>query len=566
VNRRIWIAGGLVLVAVVVTVLFLLRTRGQEHPATVAEAVNEVDAHPRPKDDWQPAVVDMAIYGGGQVRTGAASSARIELLEGLVRLSADSIFTVKRSATRQGKLVTTLFLQEGRLWAHLAPDQPHEFTVETGNAIAAVRDTRFSVRVADGETLLSVAEGEAVLTAQEQSVTVAALQQATAKPGRPPAPPEPMSDEERALWATEGEMPELAPPVVFVDSGQRLGDSLSLAVALGDVDGDGDIDAFVGNSRGDDQADKVWMNDGSGQFSDSGQRLGGSLTEAVALGDLDGDGDPDAFVGTGGPGWTNEVWLNDGAGTFSDSGQGLGDSISLAVALGDLDGDGDLDAFVGNDENDFGGQPKKVWLNDGTGAFSDSGQSLGASATFAVALEDLDGDGDLDAFVANGDDVCVADEVWLNDGMGTFSDTGQRLGGLCSHAMALGDVDGDGDVDAFVGAAAGVEASKVWLNDGAGNFSDSGQDLGGSHVAVVALGDLDGDGDLDAYLGTYSDANEVWLNDGAGNFSASDQSMGDSDSRGLALGDLDGDGYLDAFVGEFGWPDGQPNKVWLNGR
>jgi hypothetical protein len=156
--------------------------------------------------------VDMAIYGGGRVRTGAASSARIELLEGLVRLSADSIFTVKKSATRQGKLVTTLSLQEGRLWAHLAPGQPHEFTVETGSAVAAVRDTDFSVRVADGETLLSVAKGEVVLTAQEQSVTVAAREQTTVEPGQPPAPPEPMSDEERALWATEGEMPGLAPP------------------------------------------------------------------------------------------------------------------------------------------------------------------------------------------------------------------------------------------------------------------------------------------------------------------------------------------------------------------
>jgi hypothetical protein len=563
VNRRIWIAGGLVLVAVVVTVLFLLRTRGQEHPATVAEAVNKVDAHPRPKDDWRPAVVDMAIYGGGQVRTGAASSARIELLEGLVRLSADSIFTVKRSATRQGKLATTLFLQEGRLWAHLAPDQPHEFTVETGNAIAAVRDTRFSVRVADGETLLSVAEGEAVLTAQEQSVTVAALQQTTAKPGRPPAPPEPMSDEERALWATEGEMPELAPLVVFVDSGQRLGDLRSLAVALGDVDGDGDLDALVANSRGSGQPDTIWLNDGAGQFSDSGQRLGSSSTEAVALGDLDGDGDLDAFVATD---WINAVWLNDGAGTFHDSGQSLGDSVSLAVALGDLDGDGDLDAFVGNAVQESRGQPNAVWLNDGTGTFTDSGQRLGDTATFVVALGDLDGDGDLDVFVANGDDKSEADEVWLNDGTGAFSDTGQRLGSASSHAMALGDVDGDGDLDAFVGVAHSSPDNKIWLNDGAGNFSDSGQDLSGPNVADVALGDLDGDGDLDVFMGTYYGGNEVWLNDGAGNLSASDQNMGDSDSRGLALGDLDGDGDLDAFVAEFGWPDGQPNKVWLNGR
>jgi hypothetical protein len=212
VKRRFWIAGGLLLVAVIVVGVVLLPSGEQENTATVVEAVNKVDAHPRPKDAWGPAVAGMTIYGGGQVRTGGASSARLELLEGVVRLSADSLFTVKESVTRQGKLLTTLFLQAGRLWVHVATDRPHEFTVETGNSIAAVRDTRFSVKVADGETLLSVAVGEVKLTAQEQSVTVAAGQQATVKPDQPPSLPEPMSDEERALWAVEGEMPELAPP------------------------------------------------------------------------------------------------------------------------------------------------------------------------------------------------------------------------------------------------------------------------------------------------------------------------------------------------------------------
>jgi hypothetical protein len=241
-KKRFWIAGGLMLVAVIV-VLFLLLTGVQEHPATVVEAVNKVDAHPRPKDDWQSAAVGMAIYGGGQVRTGVASLARLELLEGMVRLSAETIFTVKESATRQGTLVTTLFLQEGRLWAQLTSDQPHEFTVETGSAVAAVRDTRFSVRVADGETLLSVAEGEVELTAQEQSVTVRAGEQATVEPDQPPSPPEPLSTEERRMWATEGEMPQLAPPIGEVDAG--MGGNLSIRGVVRDSSGTVAPDVYV---------------------------------------------------------------------------------------------------------------------------------------------------------------------------------------------------------------------------------------------------------------------------------------------------------------------------------
>jgi len=211
-KKKLWFAGG-VAVAVLIVIVILLRPYGEQgHPATIVEVVNQVDAHPRPQDDWTSAWVDMRIFGGGQVRTGVESSARLELLEGIVRLSADSVFTVKKSTTHEGKLVTTLFLEHGRLWAHLTSDRSHEFTVETRNAVAVVRDTRFSVKVADETTLVSVAEGEATLTAQGQTVTVKAGEQATVEPDRPPSPPEPMSDQERTLWATGGNMPELAPP------------------------------------------------------------------------------------------------------------------------------------------------------------------------------------------------------------------------------------------------------------------------------------------------------------------------------------------------------------------
>ena len=58
-------------------------------------------------------------------------------------------------------------------------------------------------------------------------------------------------------------------------------------MSLGDLDGDGDLDAFVANL---DEANRVWLNDGSGNFTDSGQSLGDSDSEGLSLGDLDGDG------------------------------------------------------------------------------------------------------------------------------------------------------------------------------------------------------------------------------------------------------------------------------------
>jgi len=76
----------------------------------------------------------------------------------------------------------------------------------------------------------------------------------------------------------------------------------------------------------------------------------------VSLADLDGDGDIDAYVVNG---QANKVWLNDGAGNFTDNGQSLGSSNSYGISLADLDGDGDIDAFVAN----YNGQ-NKVWLNN----------------------------------------------------------------------------------------------------------------------------------------------------------------------------------------------------------
>lgn len=86
-------------------------------------------------------------------------------------------------------------------------------------------------------------------------------------------------------------------------------------VALGDVDGDGDLDALLGTQ----EVNKIWLNDGQGNFQWNGQRLG-VAGDHVALGDVDGDGDVDAFVG-------HRLWLNDGRGVFGERGRIVGQSL-----------------------------------------------------------------------------------------------------------------------------------------------------------------------------------------------------------------------------------------------
>lgn len=106
----------------------------------------------------------------------------------------------------------------------------------------------------------------------------------------------------------------------------------------------------------------MWLNDGTGLFTMDQSLGGGASTLGVALGDLDGDDDLDVFFG--GKGY-HTVWLNTG-GVYTDSGQVLGDFWSYSVKMGDLNGDGVLDLVSATHRNaeDTTAYPSQVWLNN----------------------------------------------------------------------------------------------------------------------------------------------------------------------------------------------------------
>ena len=355
--------------------------------------------------------------------------------------------------------------------------------------------------------------------------------------------------------------------VKFIDSGQKLGNSTTNNICLGDVDKDGDLDAFFANGAyNQDQQNQLWLNDGKGHFIKSNQNFGYAKTMSVSLSDLDSDDDLDAFfaVGFGGQ---DKVFFNDGKGGFTDSGQRLGNVNSAFVSLADLDGDNDDDAFIcvhpmweNGKSVKFGNE---VWLNDAHGMFSNTGQNLGNGYNQGASVGDIDGDGDIDAATASNYNN-IGNKIWLNDRRGNFTESSQVLSRLNSLDLAFGDPDNDGDLDAFViySDKSTVYCCGIWFNSGRGVFNESRQKFGITPATSVCLGDLDKDGDIDAFVtgGKYLEkrASTVWLNNGSGEFTDSIK-VGYDESYDAKLGDLDNDGDIDVFIANNG-----AKKIYLN--
>jgi hypothetical protein len=319
-------------------------------------------------------------------------------------------------------------------------------------------------------------------------------------------------------------------PVVGANSG---------SVAVGDVDGDGDLDLLTALYSG---SVSVRLNNGGGTFTGGSSFGVGANSYKITVGDVDGIGNLDVLTANSNTTGTVSVRLNNGSGTFGGGTDFSVGSRPEALAVGDVDGDGDGDVLIAN----YTSGTVSVRLNNGNGTFAGGSDPAVGANPGGIAVGDVDGDGDLDVLTNSNTNGTVS--VRLNNGGGMFTGGSDQAVGTNLSSLALGDMDGDGDLDVLAASSLVSSVVNVRLNNGSGTFSGGSDLVVGGRIYSLVLGDVDGDGDLDLVANNYFASRvSVRLNNGSGTFGGgSDPAVGAFPTRlALADGDGDGDGDLD---------------------
>ena len=384
-------------------------------------------------------------------------------------------------------------------------------------------------------------------------------------------------------------------------------------VAAGDYDGDGDVDLYV--VRGNVGPNLLYRNDGNNRFTEVAAAAGvdhaapggaGYLHSGPTFADVDGDGDLDLFVG-GMEGDPCILYANDGDGTFTDvteaSGfKAMGARNTISAAFGDYDLDGDLDMMLAHwgtprppDGSGGNGDTESLWRNDSDAngiRFTNVSVESGIAATIIARRggyhefqpDALDYDYsftpsfarmDVDVYP---DILSVADfsntRVFMSNGDSggavTFRDTTDNDVIIDRNGMgaAVGDIDNDGDLDWFLTGIYGSNetvGNRLYLNDGTGLLSDATLDAGvadGGWGWGACFADFNLDGRLDIFHTNgwesnpiddfESDRSRLFIAKASGlsfEDEAADRGMTDIEQgRGVVCADFDGDGDVDIFM------------------
>ncbi|MEC7725574.1 MAG: CRTAC1 family protein [Planctomycetota bacterium] len=334
---------------------------------------------------------------------------------------------------------------------------------------------------------------------------------------------------------------------------------------VADFDGDGDLDVVVSPMAG--TPFRMFRNDGNLMFTDVSAQSGLGVhfgPHAVEAADIDNDGDQALYVG--GALLPARRYINDGTGVFTDEAAARGLTHSddnYSASFGDFDRDGWLDLYLGNrhDANPQFPGANRLYRNTGGGNFVDVTPAAGCAGqtlTLACMFMDFDEDGWPDLFEVSEKSANTHNEIWRNNGDGTFTPVATQIGANMSidgMGIDIADAFNDGGVDFYCTDGPPDHLFQVWdaaqqrYVDTTSTFGVEGGGVGWG----CNFFDYDNDGWQDLYVVQENYANALFHNPGSP-FAAGTPWPNTAAQAGLdqaytqftvSICDLDNDGRMD---------------------
>ena len=389
--------------------------------------------------------------------------------------------------------------------------------------------------------------------------------------------------------ATATEVPSLWEDVTESTIGETK--FWSNKVELADINGDGLVDVLFSNGgvyemRGLPEPSQVFLNQGPDEaFKEATEDVFGTTlgwVRVIKVRDVNNDGQPDIMKG-GTFQSQSQLYLSEGLGKFTNVTTTHLPQMEASIGdleFGDVDGDLDLDMVlahwgVGSPMSNKGGRTM-LWLNDGTGHFSDvtTAQMPDVLVRFSWELEFVDVDNDYDLDILISCKQCSGSYLFENDGRGTFTDVteGRLPQSRNNYDFEAMDVNGDQFLDLVTINDGLLLREQLFLNNQQGGFEDATTELWpasenlGCDDNMHAFLDYDSDGDADLLIGSLDCNDRLLVNDGSGNLQLFEDTSVltiTSGTLGIAVADLNGDHKLDVVMAQGEAPGAIGEKVYF---
>ena len=324
-----------------------------------------------------------------------------------------------------------------------------------------------------------------------------------------------------------------------------------------DTDSDGDLDLLITGQTEDgvDPETYLFLNDGTGELTNSNQTLEGVANSTIFWFDIDQNGFVDLVLsGESSSGPVTKVYLNN-EGSFTDSGFSLPGLEDGLVSPADYDNDGDIDFLVAGA---IDGNPQTSLIkNLGSGVFEPVPFSIAGFSMAAASWGDANADGKVDFLISGADaDGNIDAILYLNLGNDSFVASESNFQGVINGTVAFTDFDLDNDQDILLtGYTDNAETNLFtgfYKNTGIGfdlfystNSNPPAKVMaGGLSKSRAVVGDYDNDGDPDVLISAEGEASI--FNNNQGNIA--EEKLNVSGAGSVTWADYDGDGDLDIIV------------------